>query len=137
MRIEPYLSFGGQCEQALAFYAQCLHGQVVALNRYAGSPLDSPDLPPEWKDKILHAELEADGTRILASDGLPGAGKPAFSGITLSLDLGEDKLRAQRIFDALAEGGQVRMPLAPKFWGTAMGMLQDRFGVGWMVSCVP
>jgi PhnB protein len=137
MRIEPYLSFGGRCEEALAFYARCLGGKLVALNRYAGSPLDTPTLPPEWKDKVLHAELEADGTRILASDGLPGAARPGFSGITLSLDLGEDKQRAGRIFDALAEGGQVRMPLAPKFWGAAMGMLQDRFGVAWMVSCAP
>jgi PhnB protein len=137
MRIEPYLSFGGRCEEALGFYARCLGGTIVALNRYAGSPLDTPKLPAGWKDKVLHAELEAEGTRILASDGLPGAARPVFSGITLSLDLGEDKQRAERIFDALAEGGQVRMPLAPKFWGAAMGMLQDRYGVGWMVSCAP
>jgi PhnB protein len=137
MRIEPYLSFGGQCEEALAFYGRCLDGRIVAMNRYAGSPMDSPKLPHEWKQKVLHAELEARGARILASDGLPGAAKPAFSGITLSLDLGEDRQQAQRIFDALADGGQVRMPLAPKFWGTAMGMLQDRFGVNWMVSCAP
>ena len=137
MRIEPYLSFGGHCEEALAFYARCLDGRIVALNRYAGSPMDGPKLPPAWKDKILHAELQAEGCRILASDGMPGAAPPAFSGITLSLDLAEDKQRAQRVFDALAEGGQVRMPLAPKFWGSAMGMLHDRFGVPWMVSCAP
>ena len=137
MRIEPYLSFGGQCEEALAFYARCLGGEIVALNRYAGSPLDTPKLPFEWRDKVLHAELQLEGTRILASDGMPGAARPSFSGITLSLDLAEDRHRAQRIFDALAEGGQVRMPLAPKFWGAAMGMLHDRFGVPWMVSCAP
>jgi len=137
MRIEPYLSFGGRCEEALAFYASCLGGQLVALNRYAGSPMDTPKLPPQWRDKILHAELEVEGARILASDGLPGAAKPVFSGTTLCLDLAEDKQRAERIFDALAEGGQVRMPLAPKFWGAAMGMVQDRFGVPWMVSCAP
>jgi PhnB protein len=137
MRIDPYLSFGGQCEEALAFYAAALGGRITALNRYAGSPLDTPTLPPQWKNKVLHAELQADGVRILASDGLAGAAKAAFSGVTLSLDVGEDKERAHRIFDALADGGSVRMPLAPKFWGAAMGMLQDRFGVAWMVSCAP
>ena len=137
MRIEPYLHFGGQCEEALAFYARCLGGRVGTVKRFAGSPMDTPRLPPEWKDKVLHAELEAEGLRLLASDGMPGAPRPAFSGITLSLDLGEEKQRAQQVFEALSEGGQVRMPLAPKFWGAAMGMLQDRFGVGWMVSCAP
>jgi len=137
MRIEPYLSFGGHCEEALAFYAGCLGGRIVALNRYAGSPMDGPKLPAGWKDKILHAELQAEGCRILASDGLPGARPVSFSGITLSLDFAEDKPRAQHVFHALAEGGEVRMPLAPKFWGSAMGMLHDRFGVAWMVSCAP
>jgi len=137
MRIEPYLSFGGRCEEALAFYALCLDGRIVAVNRFAGSPMDVPRLPPEWRDKILHAELQAEGCRILASDGLPGARPVSFSGITLSLDFAEDKPRAQHVFHALAEGGEVRMPLAPKFWGSAMGMLHDRFGVAWMVSCAP
>ena len=137
MRIEPYLSFGGQCEEALTFYAGCLEGRIVALNRYAGSPLDGAKLPPAWKDKVLHGELQAEGCRLLASDGLPTAAPAPFSGITLSLDFAEDKQRAQHVFSALAEGGQVRMPLAPKFWGSAMGMLQDRFGVNWMVSCAP
>ena len=135
MHLQPYLSLAGQCEEALAFYAGALGGRIVDLRRYAGSPMDTPKLPPEWKEKVLHAVLEAGDARILASDGLPGASKPAFSGVTLSLELGDDKARAQRVFDRLAAGGQVRMPLAPKFWGTSMGMLQDRFGVSWMVSC--
>ena len=137
MRIEPYLSCGGRCEEALAFYCRCLDGRIVALNRFAGSPMDVPKLPADWNEKILHAELEAEGCRILGSDGMPGAAPPVFAGITLALDLAEDKQRAQHVFQALAEGGQVRMPLAPKFWGSAMGMLQDRFGVAWMVSCAP
>jgi PhnB protein len=135
MQIQPYLSLAGQCEDALAFYAAALGGRIVDLRRYAGSPMDTDKLPPEWKNKVLHAVLEADGTRILASDGLPGAPKPAFSGITLTVELGSDQARAQRVFDALVAGGQVRMPLAPKFWGASMGMLQDRYGVSWMVSC--
>ena len=133
MRLEPYLSFGGQCEEALAFYARCLGGEIVALNRYAGSPLDTPKLPSEWRDKVLHAELQLEGTRILASDGMPGAARPSFSGITLSLDLAEDRHRAQRIFDALAEGGQVRMPMTSTFFASRFGMLADRYGLGWMV----
>ncbi len=99
--------------------------------------MDGPKLPPEWNYKVLHAELQAQDVRILASDGMAASAPAVFSGITLSLDCGEDRQRAHRVFDALAEGGQVRMPLAPKFWGSAMGMLQDRFGVGWMVSCAP
>jgi len=135
MQIENYLFFGGNCEEALAFYQQCLGGGPATLMRYGGSPMDDGQLPPEWKQKVMHATFEADGTRFMASDTMPGQPAPHYGGFSMSLYTGKDAARARAAFDALAAGGQVTMPFAPPFWGGQFGMLVDRFGVPWMVSC--
>ena len=72
MQIESYLFFNGDCEDALNFYAQALGGQVTALMRYEGSPMDNAELPANWKQKIMHANFEAEGSKFMASDGMPG-----------------------------------------------------------------
>ena len=134
--IEPYLTFNGNCEQALEFYALCLGGKVTFLQRYGGSPMDNAQLPAEWKNKVLHSVFVADGTGFMGSDALPGQAPKSYSGISMSLNVPKDLARAKRIFDALSEGGQVQMAFAKTFWAEGFGMLADKFGVPWMVNCM-
>lgn len=135
MQIEAYLFFGGNCEEALHFYQKCLGGQIVTLMRYEGSPMDNSQLPPQWKQKVMHATFECEGARFMASDTMPGQPAPDYGGFAMSLYLPDpDVEKARRTFNALAEGGKVTMPFSPPFWGGHFGMLTDRFGVPWMVS---
>ena len=136
MQIEAYLNFNGNCEEALAFYARCLGGGVVGeAHRYRAMPAGAMEVPAGWDDKILHATFEAEGARFMASDVPPGQSQAGYRGFALSVYVPKDKARAEKVFNALAEGGQVTMPFAPPFWGGHFGMLVDRFGVPWMVSC--
>ncbi|HZY18980.1 MAG TPA: VOC family protein [Ramlibacter sp.] len=134
MQIEAYLFFGGNCEEALGFYRQCLGGEVPTLMRYGGSPMDNGQLPAGWKEKVMHATFESTGARFMASDGMPGEPPPSYGGFSMALHLPGDVERARRTFDALAEGGRVAVPFSPPFWGGHFGMLTDRFGVPWMVT---
>jgi PhnB protein len=134
MQIAPYLTFNGQCEEALQFYAKALDGKVTALMRYEGTPMDTPQLPPGWKQKVMHANFQAQGAEFMASDGFPGAPAPIYGGFSMSVYIPKDKQRAEEVFNALAERGKVTMPFAPPFWGGHFGMLIDQFGVPWMVS---
>ena len=133
MQIEPYLFFEGRCEEALAFYANAIGARIEAVLRYADSPDPVPDgrLPPGSEGKVMHARFHVGGAPIMASDGLC-AGKSAFQGFSLSLPA-KDEAEARRLFAALAEGGEVRMPLGKTFFSPAFGMVADRFGVPWMV----
>ena len=135
MQIDCYLTFNGKAEEALNFYAQALGGKVLNLMRYEGSPMDTKELPPEWKKKVLHATVEADGAQIMASDGFPGMPHQGYAGMSVSVWIKDGVDRARKVFDALAAGGKVTMPFAPPFWGGHFGMLVDKFGVPWMVSC--
>jgi PhnB protein len=135
MQIDCYLSFAGNCEEALNFYAKCLGGKVGTLMRWGGSPMDGGKLPPEWKDKIMHATVDAEGAQIMGSDLPPGMPLAGYSGIRVSLYIKNDVEKARKAFEALAAGGEVTMPFAPPFWGGHFGKLTDRFGVPWMVSC--
>ena len=134
MQIAPYLTFNGQCEEALAFYAEALDGKVTALMRFEGSPMDNDQMPPGWGHKVMHANFHADGAEFMASDGMPGMPAPIYGGFAMSVYVPKDKERAQQVFDALSKGGKVTMPFAPPFWGGHFGMLIDQFGVPWMVS---
>lgn len=134
MQIEPYLFFDGNCETALEFYQQCLGGKIVALHRYEGSPMEA-QLPPEWKHKIMHATLEADGQRVMASDRMPGQPFAGYAGFSMSVNIPRDPARGEAVFQALSKGGLVTMPFAETFWGAHFGMLVDKFGLTWMVNC--
>lgn len=134
MQLDCYLNFNGNCEEALNFYARALGGQVTALMRYEGSPLDNKDLPADWRNKVMHGTVDADGAQIMGSDMFPGMPHGGYSGFSVSVYAKKNAERARQVFDALAEGGKVTMPFAPPFWGGQFGMLVDRFGVPWMVS---
>lgn len=131
--LEPYLFFGGRCDEALAFYQAALGAEVEMRMRYQESPEPPPPgmLPPDWGSKVMHASLRIGTCRVMVSDGCE-AGTP-FAGFSLSLALPE-VTEVDRVFHALAEGGRVTMPLSTTFWSPRFGMLVDRFGIGWMVS---
>lgn len=137
MNIEPYLNFEGRCEEAIEFYRRALGCEVETLMRNSENPepCDSSMVTPGSENKILHASLRIDGKRIMASDGCC-AGKPKFEGITLSITVAEEA-KADKLFAALSDGGQVRMPLTKTFFSPKFGMLADKFGVPWMIYVVP
>jgi PhnB protein len=130
MRVETYLFFEGRCEEALEFYRRALGAEVTALMRYRESP-DPGTIPPGFEDKVMHANFRIGDTTIMASDDCQG--HPTFQGFALTLAL-TDKAEAQRLFNALSEGGEVKMPLSETFWSPQFGMVADRFGVLWMIN---
>ncbi|GMU71688.1 MAG: hypothetical protein AMXMBFR42_11520 [Burkholderiales bacterium] len=133
MQVQSYLMFDGRCEEALAFYGRALGATVTFLMRNRESPDPHPPgmLPPGSEDRVMHAEFKVGETVVMASDGYC-AGKPQFAGFALAVSVPDDATAKQR-FDALADGGRVGMPLGPTFFATSFGMVQDRFGVDWMV----
>ena len=130
MQVQPYLVFEGRCEEAIEFYKKALGARVELMMRFKDAPEGTPS-SPAVKDKIMHATLKIGETTVMASDGRM-QGKPAFQGFALSLDV-KSKAEAERMFNALADGGQVRMPLTKTFFSPRFGMVHDRFGVLWMV----
>lgn len=131
--IQPYLFFGGRCDEAIAFYGQAVGAELEFLIRFAESPEPLPPgvLPPGFEQKVMHASLRIGGQVVMASDGCGEAAK--FAGFALSITLPTDA-EARRAFAALTAGGEVTMPLAKTFWAPLYGMVKDRFGVPWMVS---
>ena len=137
MQIQPYLSFNGRCDEAIAFYCAALGAEQVMLMRFrdAPVPLDPALVPPDMADKVMHARLRIGESVLLLSDG-GCSGEAGFQGFALTLTV-PDEAVADRRFAALAEGGKVQMPLAKTFFSPRFGILQDRFGVGWMVFVAP
>ncbi len=135
--VQPYLFFNGVCEQAIEFYRKALGAEVEILMRYDESPEPHPPgmVPPGSEKKIMHVSFRVGETTVMASDGC-GANSPRFNGFALSFSVPTEP-EADRAFSALAEGGQVQMPMARTFWSPRFGMVQDRFGVGWMISVMP
>ena len=131
MQVQPYLFFNGRCEEAIEFYRTALGAEVMMLMRFKESPVPSEHVPPGGENKVMHSALRIGENTIMASDG-ECQGKPSFKGFSLSLSVKTDA-EAERLFDALADGGQVRMPLGKTFFASRFGMVADRFGVGWMV----
>lgn len=130
--VQPYLFFGGRCEEAIEFYRKALGAEVMMLSRFKDAPEQQPGMPDCFEEKIMHASLRIGETTIMASDG-QCAGQPNFEGFSLSITV-PDEGEADRVFAALSEGGLVTMALEKTFWAPKFGMLQDKFGVGWMVS---
>jgi len=133
--IQPYLFFGGRCEEALEFYKSALGAEVLMLMRYSDCPEPMPEgrLPAGYESKIMHASFKVGSSVILASDGCGGEESQGFRAFSLSLALATEA-ETERAFNALAAGGEVTMPLAKTFWSPRFGMLQDKFGMGWMIT---
>ena len=134
MKVEPYLFFNGHCEEAIAFYKEALGAEVIMQMRMNESP-EPPQpgmLPPGFEQKIMHATLRIGETIVMMSDGNSNM-QPSFQGFSLSI-AAPDAVQAERLYNALSQGGKVHMPLGKTFWSPCFGMVADRFGVGWMIT---
>lgn len=134
MQVEPYLFFDGRCEEAIEFYRRTLGAKVTMLMRWKDCPEQPKNqdmIPPGSENKVMHARLRIGEAAVMASDG-QCRGKPSFQGFALSISAANEA-EADRVFNALADGGQVQMPLGKTFFSPRFGMVADRFGVSWMV----
>jgi PhnB protein len=132
MKINAYLNFPGTCREAFTLYEQALGGKILFMQSMGDSPM-GPDTPPEQKDFVMHVTLDVDGQLLMGSDAPPEYYEKA-QGFSVALHP-ETVAEAERIFAALSEGGEVRMPLEETFWAARFGMCVDRFGTPWSVNC--
>ena len=133
MKIEPYLFFNGRCDEALNFYRDTVGASVISIMRFKDSPEPSTmPLPEGWENKVMHSSFQIGESVVMASDGMSSE-KSKFGGFSLSIAVAHPD-EAKRLFNKLADGGTVSMPLDKTFWSPSFGMLVDRFGVHWMIG---
>jgi PhnB protein len=132
MRTTPYLNFDGNAAEAFRFYEQVLGGKITFMQTHGDSPMRD-QVGPEWHDRVMHISLEADGVSLMASDAPPSHyEKP--QGLYVSLHA-RDAAEAERLYAALSERGEVKMPLQETFWSKRFAMFNDRYGTPWMINC--
>ncbi len=132
MKLNPHISFGGDCEDAFQFYERCFGGKILTMLTYGDSPM-AQQVPPEWRSKIVHATLTVGDSVLMGTDVLPEHyEKPKGFQVLLGI---ADPSEAERVFVALSENGTVQMPLQPTFWAIRFGVLIDRFGISWEINC--
>jgi PhnB protein len=135
MQLEPYLFFDGKCEEALNFYKDVFGGTIEGISRWSEMPKDAggPPVTPDTANRVMHATFKSPGVSFMASDASPGK---IYGEGPISLSIAaSDVAEAERVFNRLADGGKVEMPMADTFWGAKFGMLSDKYGIDWMVSC--
>ncbi len=130
MHVQPYLDFNGCCDEALEFYQKAIGAKVGMLMSWKDSP-DKSMCTPQNAEKVMHSQFQIGDTTVMASDGR-NSGKSNFHGIMLSI-AASTEVEADNIFNGLANGGQVQMPLGKTIFSPRFGMVADKFGVGWMV----
>jgi len=131
MKLTPHIHFPGTCEEAFRTYAQLLGGRITLMQTYGASP-GAEQCTPEWRKKIIHGTVTLDGRQLLGADVRPEEyEKPAGCNLLLAV---ADLENARRVFDSLADGGVVKMPLQQTFWSPAFGVVVDRFGVPWEIT---
>jgi PhnB protein len=130
MQVQPYLMFDGRTEEALNFYKSKLGAEVSAMMRFKEAP-DQSMCVPGAGEKVMHSCFRIGDTAVMASDG-ECQGKPNFQGFSLALSAA-NPAEAERLFNALSDGGKVQMPLTKTFVSPSFGMVADRFGVSWLV----
>ena len=133
-QFDAYLVFDGTCTEAMRFYEKALGGKMEAMLTGAQSPM-AGKMPPGMNDRVLHARLTVDGQVLMACDSMAGEKYEGMKGFWVSLIYPSND-KAKRIFDTLAQGGKVVMPMQKTFWSEAYGMVTDRFGTPWMVQGV-
>jgi PhnB protein len=138
MQTQPCLFFDGCCEEALEFYRKSLGAKEINILRFKDAPRDGAEAPEDCgptpsdsENKVMHASFRIGDATILASDGLC-QGSPEFKGVALTLHA-RDASEAEQLFAAIADGGQIQMPMTTTFFLSQFGMAEDRFGVSWMV----
>lgn len=132
MQLIAYLGFDGNCEEAFRYYEKHLGGKIEAMVRTADTPA-AEHSPKDMQERIMHARLAVGEAVLMGGDGPPGRGgeKENFC-VSIQID---DVAEAERIYNALADGGTVIMPLEETFWAERFGMATDRFGTPWMINC--
>lgn len=128
--VNPYITFPGNCREAIAFYQGALDAQVLFTQTMGESPM--PEMGPA--ENIMHCTLKVGDSIVMMCDDPRGGGQASGSNISLAIGL-NDPARAATLFDNLSQGGFVVMPLGKTYWAEAFGMVTDRFGVKWMVNC--
>jgi PhnB protein len=130
MKLLTYLNYGGNCAQAFRFYEQHLGGKITMMMTHGEQP-NAGDVPPNWKNGILHARLSIGETELLGADVPPERFQPMRSAyLTLSVDSTPE---AERVYSLLSDGGQIFMPIQETFFAFRFAMLRDRFGTSWMI----
>ncbi|NMM07765.1 VOC family protein [Polaromonas sp.] len=132
MKVQAYITFGGRCEEALEFYKKSIGAEVTSLMRWKESPDAAMKPPPGFEEKIMNAAFRIGETQLMADDGM-GSKQTEIKGMSLVIEVADDA-EAKRVFTALGEGGTVTMPLVKTFWTSSFGVLNDKFGVPWMVN---
>lgn len=127
MRLDLYLNYPGNCEDAFRFYEQHLGGRLGQMSRHGSAP--NPHLPTEWKDKVLHARIEI-GNAVLMGADVPNAQPMRSAYVTLTIDSVEE---TERMYGVLADGGEIFMKMEETFFAKRFAMLRDRFGTSWML----
>ncbi len=134
MEFMPYLFFtGGKCEEGLKFYKNLFGGEIAQMSRWKDAPPDM-NMPAELGDRIMHSTFDSPAVKFMASDAQPTT-TYGDSAVSMCVST-KDPKEAKRLFDGLAQGGKVEVPLEKSFWGALFGMLTDKYGFDWMVNCV-
>ena len=132
MKLAVYVNYAGRCEEAFLFYQEQLGGKADGvITRHGEMP--NPNIPPDWADKVVHARMEIGSTILMGAD-IPHAEPMRSSYLTLFLDAESE---AERVYAALAEGGEVFMELQSTPFANRFAMLRDRFGASWMLLHQP
>ena len=133
--LNPYLNFNGNTEEAFYFYKSVFGGEFITLQRFRDTP-EADKIPANEQDRIMHVALPiGPGNILMATDALESMGQKLVAGNNITLSINADsEAEADKLFNALAVGGQVSMPLEKAFWGAYFGMLTDQFGIQWMVN---
>ena len=127
MKLDLYLNYPGNCEEAFKFYEAKVGGKIESLMRHQEHP--NPALPPEFATKVLHAQMQIGGTTLMGAD-IPGAEPMRSAYASLTLDSAAE---ADRVYGVLSEGGQVFMQMQTTFFAARFAMLRDKFGINWML----
>jgi PhnB protein len=133
MQLVPYLNFDGDCREAFEFYRDVLNGDIVAIMTWGESPMCA-ELPADSHARVMHVHLQAGNAMLMGADGPPSQ-PPDGTGTYVNINVDEPD-EAERIWQALGAGADVKMPLQETFWARRFGMLVDRFGKPWMINCM-
>jgi len=131
MKLNSYLTFNGNCLEAMEFYKECFGGEFIEKHTVGES---QPQVPDNVKNLIMHIEFKALGNTIMASDTLPGQEVVIGSNISMSISM-KDENKMRGIFEKMSVGGKMAAPLEKTYWGAVFGMFVDKFGINWMFNC--
>ena len=131
MKLITYVTFGGQCEEAINFYKEALGAEVLLVSRMGDSKMEVAEV---LKNKIMHARLRIGENELYMSDTFEPSSVKQGNNISLSIQI-DDTVQLEKLFNSLSAGGTVKMPLEDTFWGARFGMFIDKFGIHWMMNC--